>query len=78
MEITLEYVENLATKLPAEDQKLLIERLENKLEAPEKAGGKQLRSLRGIWQGKVSEDFDVEAALREIRQEWMSELEEFK
>lgn len=34
------------------------------------------RDLYGIWRGSVPEDFDAESAIREVRQEWTSELDE--
>ncbi|HMV48473.1 MAG TPA: hypothetical protein PLD20_23820 [Blastocatellia bacterium] len=78
-EVTLEYVESLVTKLPAQDQLALIERTAGRLKTtntklPER---RQPQSLRGIWQGKTPEDYDVEVALQEIRQEWTKELDEF-
>jgi hypothetical protein len=78
-EITLEYVESLATQLPVAEQKQLIEHLESRLQAAESAtgGGKQLRSLRGIWRGKFPEDLDVEKEIRAIRDEWKQDFEEF-
>ena len=33
--------------------------------------------LYGSWKGKVPEDFDVEGAIREVRDAWKEELEEF-
>ena len=78
-EITLDYLENLASNLPVEEQKRLVERLETRLTATPAAtsAGKQLRSLRGLWQGKFPADLDVEAEIRAIRDEWKQELEEF-
>jgi hypothetical protein len=35
------------------------------------------RDLYGIWKGKVPDDFDIDAALYEIRHEWEKEIEEF-
>ena len=78
-EITLEYVESLAAQLPATEQKQLIEHLASRLQAAEPLvnSGKQLRSLRGIWQGKFPEDLDIEKEIRAIRDEWKQDFEEF-
>ena len=71
---TLAEVEQLASQLPAEEQRSLVERLKLRLTSPATANGP--RSLRGIWKGKVPEDFDVEAAIREIRTQWHEDLED--
>ena len=34
---------------------------------------KELKSLRGLWQGAFPEDYDLNATLREIRGEWEKE-----
>ena len=34
---------------------------------------KELKSLRGLWQGAFPEDYDLHATLREIRSEWERE-----
>ena len=34
------------------------------------------RDLYGMWKGKVPDDFDIDAALYEIRHEWEKEFEE--
>lgn len=78
-EITVDYIEGLAVKLPAEEQKQLIERLSRHLAgAPTSAGGggQPLRSLRGVWQGKLPDDLDVEKEIRAIRDEWKQDFEE--
>lgn len=75
-EITLETVEQMADRLSIDEQKQLVTHIETRLHQAV-AQGKPLRSLRGIWQGKVSEEHDVIADIRTIRDEWKSELEEF-
>lgn len=76
-EITLDYIEELAVKLPAEEQKQLIERLARHLaETANPAGGKPLRSLRGVWQGKFPADLDIEKEIRAIRDEWKQDFGE--
>jgi hypothetical protein len=78
-EVTLEYVERLASQLSAEDQQLLAEHLTNKLRNGTSIGGisRKREDLYGIWRGKFPEDLDVEKEIREIRDEWKKELEEF-
>ncbi len=76
-ELTLDYIEGLAVKLPAEEQQQLIERLARHLAAtPIPASGKQLRSLRGVWQGKFPDDLDIEKEIRAIRDEWKQDFEQ--
>jgi hypothetical protein len=77
-EITLEYVEQLAHKLPVEDQLHLIARLERQVNQQPLAVEdlKQPGSLRGLWAGKFPDDFDIDAALYEIRHEWEKEWPE--
>jgi hypothetical protein len=74
-EITLEQVEALAHQLPVEEQRLLAERLALQLNAQAAAPERQYQDLYGIWRGKFP-DFDLDAALYEIRHEWEQELEE--
>src|SRR5438132_432184 len=44
---------------------------------PERGGGRGTVRLLGIYAGAVPEDLDIDAALKEIRGEWLGELEEF-
>ena len=74
-EITLETVEQMVDRLSVEEQKQLVAHIETQLQKTP-AQAKPLRSLRGIWQGKVSEKHDVIADIRAIRDEWKEELEE--
>jgi len=77
-EVNLKQITQLADQLSSEDQRSLIKYLEQQLRLDSVASnGKQLRSLRGIWKGKMPEDIDLDAALYEIRHEWEKELEEF-
>lgn len=72
--VTLEQITQLAVQLPALDQRKLIAYLEDRLTAP--VADKKPQSLYGIWKGHFPEDLDVEAAIREIRDEWKKELDE--
>lgn len=78
-EITLEQIEQLVNQLSINDQHYLLLRLETRLQQPAAPieQSNQPQSLRGIWAGKFPDDFDVMAAIREIRDEWKEELEEF-
>jgi hypothetical protein len=81
--IDLEHVTRLADLLSPEEKQSLIEHLTRQVQEP--GGGpppeaaqteKQTDSLRGIWEGQFPEDFDIDAALNEIRHEWEKELDE--
>jgi hypothetical protein len=39
---------------------------------------KKPKSLRGLWAGRVPDDFDVDGALNEIRCEWLDEMKELE
>jgi len=75
----LEHIAQLAEQLSPEEQLRLVEHLAQHLR--ENAGvntaQRTPRDLYGIWRGRVPDDFDVESALQEIRQEWTHELDEF-
>jgi hypothetical protein len=66
-------IEALLDTLTREEQLRLIEDIAVRLRQAET---RQPQSLYGIWKGKVSEDFDIDQALKEIRSEWLEELEE--
>ncbi|MFN7930567.1 MAG: hypothetical protein U0Y68_22125 [Blastocatellia bacterium] len=74
--ITLEQVESMADQLSTEDQGKLIEHLEQRIMRPSVTNGKKPQSLRGIWKGAFPENFDIDAALHEIRHEWEKEWPE--
>ena len=46
------------------------------LSANESSPNRRPRDLYGIWKDGFPQDFDVDAALREIRGEWQREVEE--
>jgi hypothetical protein len=66
-------IEALLDTLPREEQSRLIEDIADRLRQTET---RQPPSLYGIWKGKVPEDLDLDQALKEIRSEWLEELEE--
>lgn len=69
----LNQIEALLDNLTREEQLRLIEEIADRLRQAET---RQSQSLYGILKGKVPEDFDVDQALKEIRSEWLEELEE--
>ena len=81
--IDLAHVARLADLLSPGEKQSLIEHLTRQVQEP--GGGppsdaapteEQADSLRGIWEGRFPEDFDIDAALNEIRHEWEKELDE--
>jgi hypothetical protein len=88
-EASLEQVTQLAVQLRVADKLALIESLVHELRREgttieqsrtvTDASARLLapRSLYGIWRDKFPPDADVEAAIREIRDEWKEELEMF-
>lgn len=73
-EVTFEQVTQLADQLPAHEQRKLIAYLTRRLAAP--TTNRQPESLYGIWKGYFPEDLDIEAEIREIRDEWKKDLED--
>jgi len=69
----LKQIESLLGELTREEQLRLIEEVTHRLRQTET---RQPQSLYGILKGKVAEDFDVDQALKEIRSEWLEEIEE--
>ena len=63
----LEHIKQLALNLTPEEKDALAEHLagSNGEKPPEKQ-----QSLRGDWSDAFSDDFDVDAELKEIRSEW--------
>ena len=74
---TLENIARLAENLPLEEQLILVEKLAQNLRRRVHAGqtGREPQNLYGIWQTAVPEDFDIDAALSEIRSDYKNELE---
>jgi hypothetical protein len=59
-------IEHLVLQLDPEDRRRLLEWLANCLQAAPTPP----RDLYGAWSGKFPADFDAEAAIREIRDQW--------
>lgn len=77
--VSLENVTNLAEKLPLEEQLILVEKLAQNLRRRVRADQrkeKQPQNLYGIWRTAVPPDFNIDAALSEIRGDYKIEFEE--
>ncbi len=72
----LETVTEMADRLSPSEQLRLVEHLAKRLQT-KSSDKKKPQSLRGIWKGKFPEDIDIEADIREIRDEWKKEFDEF-
>ena len=55
------------------EQAELIEQLARRIRLAASPINAQPQDLYGAWKGKVSDDVDLDTALREIRQEWETE-----
>lgn len=82
-DLTLDYIKQVVDRFSTEEQLTLIEHLVKRLRethkahlAPIETENRQPRSLRGLWEGKFPPDFDLDAALYEIRHEWEKEWPE--
>lgn len=70
----LEHIKQLSADLSPQDKQALTDYLLQNSKAQTKELNSQ--SLRGIWQDAFTEDFDLDAALHEIRHEWEKEWDE--
>jgi hypothetical protein len=71
-ETTLTRIESLLDQLTVEEKLTIFEKLLQQLRQSLQMQ-KQPQDLYGIWRNQFSPDFDVDRALREIRQEWEHE-----
>lgn len=71
----LEEVTQLAERLSPPEQLWLVEHLAKRLRT-QTLEAKKPANLYGSWRGKFPEDMDIDADLREIRGEWLKELDE--
>ena len=71
----LEQVTQMADQLSPPEQLQLVEHLAKRLRA-RTLEAKKPQSLRGTWKDKFPEDTDIEADIREIRDEWKKEFDE--
>lgn len=76
--VTLENVTDLAEKLPIEEQLVLVEKLAQNLRRRVRfaQAARKPQNLYGIWKNAFPTDFDIDAALSEIRNEHKEEFEE--
>jgi hypothetical protein len=74
-EVTLARVEALVSELTPEEQLTLLERLIQQLRQSLQKR-RQPQDLYGIWRSRFPADFDLDAALSEIRHEWERERPE--
>jgi hypothetical protein len=74
MVVNIQTVEELAGQLSFQDQQLLLQGLRHRLihTAP-----RAPRSLKGLWKSAFPSDVDIETVIREIRNEWKTELDDF-
>ena len=72
MMTVLEHIRQLSETLSAEEKRNLAAYLSSN----ETGLNRRPRDLYGIWKDGFPQDFDVDAALREIRGEWQREVEE--
>jgi len=68
----LEHIKQLSETLSAEEKQSLAAYLS----ANESGLDRRPRDLYGIWKDGFPKDFDIDAAVREIRGEWQREVEE--
>ena len=68
----LEHIIQLSESLSAKEK----QNLAAYLSANESSRDRRPRDLYGIWKDSFPKDFDIDAALREIRGEWQREVEE--
>ena len=71
----LEEVTQMADRLSPKEQLRLVEHLAKRLQT-ETEQERKPRSLRGIWKDKFPESANIEADIREIRDEWKKEFDE--
>ena len=68
---TLTHVEQLVERLSTEEQLRLLEHLTQRLR--QMAQSRKPQDLYGAWRDRFPEDFDLDAALRDIRNAWKQE-----
>lgn len=69
----LEHIKQLTQTLNAQQREELAEYL--KKPNGKKSFDKKPESLRGSWKIDLPDDFDLDASLREIRDEWKKKLD---
>jgi uncharacterized protein YceH (UPF0502 family) len=72
---SMQQIEALLEGLSRDELLALIEHIARRLRRREE---RTPQPLYGIWKGKFPEDADIDAALKEIRQQWQEDFEEFQ
>jgi uncharacterized protein YceH (UPF0502 family) len=72
---SMQQIEALLEGLSRDELLALIEHIARRLRQREE---RTPQPLYGIWKGKFPEDADIDAALKEIRQQWQEDFEEFQ
>lgn len=73
-QVTLPEIELMVSRLSTHEQLLLVERIAQHLRAAAEQRAPQ--DLYGAFKGRFPENFDVDAALQEIRTAWRTDLDE--
>jgi hypothetical protein len=68
-------IEALLEELSPDELLALIEYIARRLRQREE---RKPQPLYGIWRGKFPEDADIDATLKEVRNQWQEDFEEFK
>lgn len=71
---SFEYIKRISHSLTSKQRKELVKYLNQPNGNPPH---KKPVSLRGSWKIDFPEDFDLDTALREIRDEWKKELDDY-
>ena len=69
------HIEALLEELSPDELLALIEFIARRLRQREE---RKPQPLYGIWRGKFPEDADIDATLKEVRNQWQEDVEEFK
>lgn len=68
-------IDRQAAELPIGEQRELLTRIARRVESGATAAERPI-SLRGLWAGKVPDDFDLDEALRSVRSHWKRKLDD--
>ena len=70
-------IDRQASELPIGEQRELMTRIARRVEMGEPPV-RQPVSLRGLWAGRVPEDFDLDEALRSVRSGWTRKFDDVR
>jgi hypothetical protein len=68
----MKHIEALLEELSRDELLALIEYIARRLRQREE---RKPQPLYGIWRGKFPEDVDIDATLKEVRQQWQQDIE---